>query len=152
MQSGHCTVKFSTCFNIYKTAQNIIYSSCRGTKCPWLCLVTTLLLFGLLWLFSLLLHVLTSMIKLVLWLKFSTDKWQAEDTGEKDHRVLLCPSSTCKPCSFLSPGSKPLHVRRSESGGEEWWGEGSAWGWQGETARMGGREERKPSTAPKRRT
>ena len=33
-------------------AQNIIYSSWEGTKSPWLCLVTKLLLLGLLWLFS----------------------------------------------------------------------------------------------------
>ena len=33
-------------------AQNIIYSPWEGTQGPWLCLMTKLLLFGLLWLFS----------------------------------------------------------------------------------------------------
>ena len=39
--------------------------------------------------------------------------------GEKDHRVLLCLNTACKPCSFLLAGSKPLHARRSESRGED---------------------------------
>ena len=64
-------------------AQNIICSSWEGTKDPWLCLVTKLLLFGLL---CLLLHFLTSLVKLILWLKcffffFPTDKSQVEDMG-----------------------------------------------------------------------
>ena len=33
-------------------AQNIIYRPWGEIKCPWLCLTTTLVLFGLLWLFS----------------------------------------------------------------------------------------------------
>ena len=48
-------------------AQSIIYSPWEETKGPWLCLMTELLLLGLLWLFS---FVLTSLIKLILWLKF----------------------------------------------------------------------------------
>ena len=39
--------------------------------------------------FSLFLHFLTSLIKLILWLTFSTHQRQAEDMGGKDHRVLL---------------------------------------------------------------
>ena len=34
------------------TAQNMIYSPWGGTKHPWLCLMTLLLLFGLVWLLS----------------------------------------------------------------------------------------------------
>jgi len=51
----------------------------EGTKDPWLCLITTLLLLSLLWLFSFVSAFLTSLIKLILWLMFSTDKRQAED-------------------------------------------------------------------------
>ena len=60
-------------------AQNITYTPWEGTKCPWLCLRTTLLLFSVLWLFSFVSAFLTSLIKLILWLKLSTDKRQAED-------------------------------------------------------------------------
>ena len=59
--------------------QNVIYSPWDRTKGPWLCLTTTLLLLSLLRLFSLFSHVLISLIKLILWLKFSTYKRQAED-------------------------------------------------------------------------
>ena len=58
-------------------AQNIIYSPWERTKGPWLCLMT-LLLFGLLWLFSFASAFLTSLIKYILWLKFSTGKRQVE--------------------------------------------------------------------------
>ena len=61
-------------------AQNIIYSPWEGTKCPWLCLMTTPLLFSVLWLFSFVSAFLISLIKLILWPKLSTDKRQAEDT------------------------------------------------------------------------
>ena len=57
-------------------AENIIYSPWEG---PWLCLMTTLLLFSLLRLFSLLSAFLTSLIKLILWLQFSMGRRQAED-------------------------------------------------------------------------
>ena len=42
------------------------------------------------------LHFLTSLIKLILGLKFSTEKRQAEDVGGsgKDHRILLCVTDT----------------------------------------------------------
>ena len=74
----------------------------EGTKDPWLCLITTLLLLSLLWLFSFVSAYLTSLIKLILWLMFSTDKRQAEDKRQrqcwgKDHRVLLRFSLSCKP-------------------------------------------------------
>ena len=39
--------------------------------------------------FPLFLHVLISLLKLILWVKISTDKRQAEDIGGKDHTVLL---------------------------------------------------------------
>ena len=50
-------------------ALNTVYSLWEGTECPWLCLMTALLLFGLLC-FPFFLHFLTSLIKLILWLKF----------------------------------------------------------------------------------
>ena len=58
--------------------------------------MTKLLLFDC---FPLFLHFLTSLMKLILWLKFFTDKRQAEDMGGvgggvKDHRVLLLFKST----------------------------------------------------------
>ena len=59
-------------------AQNIIYSPWERTNSPWLCLMTMLLLFSLLWLFSFVLAFFTFLIKLILWLKFSTGKKQAE--------------------------------------------------------------------------
>ena len=40
--------------------------------------------------FPLLLHFLTSRVKLILWLSFFTNKRQAEGMGEKDHKVLFC--------------------------------------------------------------
>ena len=73
-------------------AQNIIYSPWERTKGPWLCLMTTLLLFSLLWLFSFVSAFFISLIKPILWLKFSTGKRQAENLlgAGKDHTVLLC--------------------------------------------------------------
>ena len=62
-------------------AQNIIYSPWERTKGPWLCFLTTLLLFCLLRLSPFVSAFLTSLIKLTLWLKFSTDRRQAEDMG-----------------------------------------------------------------------
>ena len=60
-------------------AQNIIYSPCERTKGPWLCLMTTLLLFSLLCLFLFISAFLIYLIKLTLWLKFSTNERQAGD-------------------------------------------------------------------------
>ena len=65
-------------------AQDITYSPWERTKSLWLCLKTTLLLFGLLWPFSFVSASLISLIKFIHWLKFSTDKRQAEDTGGWD--------------------------------------------------------------------
>ena len=91
-------------------AQNIICSPWGGTKGPWLCLMTRLLLLGLLWLFSFVSTCSHFSDKLILWLKCSADKRQAEDMGGKDHRVLLCfiwKVSKCDavilPCSTLYP-------------------------------------------------
>ena len=69
-------------------SQNINYDHWEGTKGPCLCLVSKLLFFGLFDWFPLFLHFLTSLIKLILWLKFSTHIGQAEDMmgGDKDHR------------------------------------------------------------------
>ena len=50
-----------------------------STNGPWLCLMTALLLFSLLWLFSFVSTFLTFLIKLILWVKFPTDKRQAKD-------------------------------------------------------------------------
>ena len=47
-------------------AQNIIYSPWKRTKGPWLFLMTTLLLFSLLW-WLYVSALLTSLIKLILW-------------------------------------------------------------------------------------
>ena len=60
-------------------SQNIIYSPWERTKCPWPCLMTKVLLFSILRLFSFVSAFLTSLIKLILWLKFSTGKRQAEN-------------------------------------------------------------------------
>ena len=90
-------------------AQNIICSPRAGTKGPWLCLMTRLLLFGLLWLFSFVStcsHFSDKLIRL----KCSAHKRQADDMRGKDHRVLLCfiwKVSKCNtvilPCSTLYP-------------------------------------------------
>ena len=70
-------------------AQNIIYSPWEITKDPWLSLMTTLLLFGLLWLFSFVSAFLTSLMKLILGLKFSIDKRQAEDVVGGGARTIV---------------------------------------------------------------
>ena len=70
-------------------AQNIIYSPWERTKDRWLSLMTTLLLFGLLWLFSFVSAFLTSLMKLILGLKFSIDKRQAEDVVGGGARTIV---------------------------------------------------------------
>ena len=73
---------------------NIIYSPWERTKGPWLCLMTTLLLFSLLRLFSFVSAFLISLIKLILWWKFSTGQRQAEnkvERGGKEHAALPLP-------------------------------------------------------------
>ena len=70
-------------------AQNIVYSPWEGTKVPWLCLMTTLSLFGLLWLFSFVSVFLTSLIKLILWLKFVHSQKTGRGQRGLDHKGLL---------------------------------------------------------------
>ena len=76
----------------HRMAQNITYSPWGGTKGIWLCLMSTLslllLLFGL-DCFPLFLHFLTSVIKLILWLKFFHRQKAAGDMGVRDQRVML---------------------------------------------------------------
>ena len=67
---GFFTIWATGKLSICKTAQRIWLSPGGGTKGPWLCLVAKLLLFCLIWLFSLFLHFLVSLIKFILWLKF----------------------------------------------------------------------------------
>ena len=67
--------------------------------------MTTLLLFSLLWMFSFVSTFLTSPIKRILWLKFSTGKRQAEDTVRgKDHRVLSVSTTALGPPLGLGRG------------------------------------------------
>ena len=85
-------------------AQNIICSPWERTKGPWLCLMTTLLLFSLLWLFSFVSTFLTSLIKLILWLKFSTGKGgQRTWGGVGEPTVLLRLSTAGKESTCKSP-------------------------------------------------
>ena len=62
-------------------AQNIIYSTWEGNKGPSLCLMTKLLLLGLLTVLPFSLHVLISLIKIVLAKVFPQQR-QAEDMRE----------------------------------------------------------------------
>ena len=55
-------------------------------RSPWLCLMTKLFVFGLIWLFSLLLYFLISLIKLTHWPKFVYRQRQVESIEGKDHR------------------------------------------------------------------
>ena len=84
-------------FSICRTqdmAQNIILLAFwERIKCLWHCLMTTLLLFGLFWLFLFVSAFLTSLIKLTLWPKLSTDRRHEQEIAGwagKDHRVLFC--------------------------------------------------------------
>ena len=68
-----------------------------GTKCPWLCLMTTLLLFGLLWLFSFfytfshLSDKTYPLAKVFPQKKGRLKTWgSCGGQGGKNHRVLLC--------------------------------------------------------------
>ena len=76
--------------------QNIIYGPWKGAKGPWLCLMSRLLQFGLLWLLSFVTAFILSLIKLILWVKFSTDKGRRRTWGQ----VLLCLAVSILP----SPG------------------------------------------------
>ena len=77
LQSGHPVVNVFHLVGVsclqnssQDTAQIIIYSPWGGAKSPWLCLMTQLLLFCPVDCFPLLLHFLTSLVKLILWIKF----------------------------------------------------------------------------------
>ena len=90
VQLGHCVVNVSVCKTAHRLWLRVLSIALeKELKGPWLCLMTTLFLFGLLWLFSFVSTFLTSLIKPVF---FSRDKRQAEDmVGRgKDHSVLLC--------------------------------------------------------------
>ena len=93
----------------------------------------TLLLFSLLWLFPFVSTFLPSLMTLILWLKFSTDKRQAEDMGVvRDHRVLLCSTPTpgtllsissiptFSPWHWLPPLNRDTHHMFCSSGHSEW--------------------------------
>ena len=73
-------VSFKLCKSSKDMTRNIIYSPWGGTRSPWLCLVTNLLLFGL-DRFPWLLHFLDSLIKLTLSLKFFY--WQKAGRGHR---------------------------------------------------------------------
>ena len=69
--------------------QHITYGPREGNKGPWLCSMSILLLFGVLWLFSFVSAFLTSLIELILELKFShRQKSQEDKEGRgKDQRA-----------------------------------------------------------------
>ena len=82
-------------------AQNIIYSPWERTKDPELGLMTTLLLFfSLRWLFSFVSAFLMSLIKLVLWLKFSRGKRHGGGWGRA--RIIESCSVSC-PVNLICP-------------------------------------------------
>ena len=80
-------------------AQNIIYSPREGTKGPWLCLMTRQVLFSLIGPFPFVLHFLTSLIKLILWLKLFHRQKAGRGYGVvgEDHSILLHPIITMWP-------------------------------------------------------
>ena len=91
-------------------AQNIIYSPWERTKGPWLCLMTTWLLFILLRLFSFVSAFLTSLIKLILWLKFSTGKRQGKNMVVGARTIWSCFISKLVswPCASSVASSHPM--------------------------------------------
>ena len=98
VQSDHHVVNFSTWyFGVYKTAHRIwlriLLTALEKAKGPWLCFTTTLSWLSLLWLFSFVSTFLTSLIKLILWLKLSTDKRQAEDVVGGARTIGSCSGS-----------------------------------------------------------
>ena len=103
-------------------AQNIIYSPWERTKGPELGLMTTLLLFSLHWLFSFVWAFLTSLIKLILWLKFSRGKRQAKDmVGRARIIVLLCFMSNEPDLSHFQMKWQSLTVTVQSSWGLNKW-------------------------------
>jgi len=77
LKSGHHIVNFF---------QLVGVSVSKGIKGPWLRLMTKLSSFGC---FPLFLHVLTALIKLILWLKFFLRQKSGRGHEGKDHGVLL---------------------------------------------------------------
>ena len=119
-QSGHQVVNFSTwSFSIDKTAHRIwlrILSIALEKELkvlPWLCLMTTLL-FSLLRLFSFVSAFLTFLIKLILWLKFSTGKGRQRTWSVAGGRVWGA-SRTTRSCS-ISPWALGLGGEEEEVG------------------------------------
>ena len=100
-------------------AQNIIYSPWENITGPWLCLMTALLLFSLLGLFSFVSVCLTSLIKLIKPVKFFTGKSQAEDTVGGSGGIgwartiwtsVLLSESESESCSVMSDPLQPLDL------------------------------------------
>ena len=91
-------------------AQNIIYSPWERTKGPWLCLMTTLLLFILCRLFSFVSAFFTSLIKLIFWLKFSTGKRQGKNmvVGARTIQSCLISKLVSWPCASSVASSHPM--------------------------------------------
>lgn len=88
----------------------ILSSPWGGMKGPWLCLMGTSLLFGLLWPFPLFMHFSTSLMKLVLGLAFSTDKktsWKCRGVGNGRGVLLRFHLSLCflAECRFFRVSS-----------------------------------------------
>ena len=75
-------------------AQNIIYSPWERAESPWLCLMTRLLFFSLLWLFSFVPTFLTFLIKLILDWSFPQAKGRQRTWGVRQGPV--CPCSIIK--------------------------------------------------------
>ena len=83
-------------FSVYKTAHrtwlrrlSIVFE--EELKALWLCLMTELLHYLVYFdRFPLFLHFLTSLIKLIFWLKFFHRQKAGRGLGGQDHRVLLC--------------------------------------------------------------
>ena len=102
LQSGHHVVNFSPQWvfpyasdSSQDMPQNTICSPCRGTGAPWLCLRTTSLLFGFLWLFSFV-SAFSHSFKLILWL--TTFHRQKADRGPKGQGLwgpAPFPQQTC---------------------------------------------------------
>ena len=95
VQSGHHIVNFFQCFSIYKTAHRIwprILSTALEKELKVLDDASWLHDYYLVSLdcFPLFLYVLISLIKLILWLKFSMGKRQAEDIGGGARTIGSC--------------------------------------------------------------
>ena len=80
-----------------------IYRLWGGTKGLWFSLMTKLLLFCSVWLFSLLLYFFIPLIKFILWLKFF---YRQEAGGGQG---MVCPEKVSKQssCPYNIPNPKP---------------------------------------------